>query len=80
MISNDYQLELATSELVKWRDTVGELEALLPTLPRSIAAQLSPHRLATLHQRIRTLETEIQQYKTAQRHVMDGEQRAGIAW
>jgi len=71
MIANDYQLELATAELAKWQNTVGELEALLPTLPRTIAAQLSPHRLATLRQRIRALEAEIQQYRTAQRRVVE---------
>ena len=67
MISNDYHLQLAKAELVKWRDSLVELEAMLTTLPRTISAQVSTHRPATLRQRIRELEAEIQQYGTAKR-------------
>jgi hypothetical protein len=67
MISNDYQLEKAKAELAKWRDRLVELEALLATLPGTIATQVSLHRPATIRQRIWELEKEIQQYETAQR-------------
>jgi hypothetical protein len=67
MISNDYHLELANADLAKWREHLAELEALLATLPRTIAAQVSPHRPATIRQRIRELEAEIQQYGTTKR-------------
>jgi hypothetical protein len=70
MISNDYQLEKAKAELATWRARLVELEALLATLPDTIATQVSLHRPATIRQRIRELEKGIQQYETAQRSVL----------
>jgi hypothetical protein len=70
MIANDYQLELAKAELSKWRSSLADLEAILPTLPHSIATQVKAHRSPTIRQRIQELEAEIQQYARAQRGVV----------
>lgn len=67
MISNDYHLELVKAEVAKLREQLAELEALLAKLPRAIAAQVNPHRPATIRERIRELEAEIQQYRTTKR-------------
>jgi hypothetical protein len=69
MIANDYQLELAKAELSKWRSSLADLEAILPTLPHSIATQVKAHRSPTIRQRIQELEAEIQQYAKTQRNV-----------
>ena len=69
MISNDYHLGLAKAELAKWRAALAELETLLGTLPRTVSAQVSAHRPATIRQRIRELEAEVRQYETAKRSV-----------
>jgi len=70
MIANDYQLELAQAELAKCRGSLVELEAILATLPHSIAAQVKAHRPSTIGQRIRELEAEIHRYATTQRSVV----------
>jgi uncharacterized membrane protein len=70
MIANDYQLELTKAELAKLRDSLADLERILATLPHSIAAQARAHRPATLCQRIRELEAELQQYATTQPSVV----------
>jgi len=69
MIANDYQLELAKAEMSKWRSSLADLEAILPTLPHSIATQVKAHRAPTIRQRIQELEAEIQQYARTQRNV-----------
>ena len=69
MISNDYHLELVKAEVAKLREQLAELEALLAKLPRAIAAQVNPHRPATIRERIRELEAEIQQYRKT-KHAM----------
>jgi hypothetical protein len=68
MISNEYQLELVKADLVRWQKTLVELESMLATLPRAIAAQVSPNRPATIRQRIREQETEIRAYTTVRRN------------
>jgi hypothetical protein len=68
MIANDYQLESAKAELSKWRNSLADLEAILPTLPHSIATQVKANRSETIHQRIQELKAEIQQYARAQRN------------
>jgi hypothetical protein len=70
MIANDYQLESAKAELAKWQGDLNELEAMLATLPQSIAAQVKAHRPSTIRRRIRELEEEIQQYARTQRSVV----------
>jgi len=70
MIANDYQLESAKAELAKLQDSLTDLEAILTTLPQSIAAQVKAHRPSTIRQRIRELEVEIQQYAKTQRTPM----------
>lgn len=68
MIANEYQLESAKAELSKWRSSLADLEAILPTLPHSIATQVKAHRSPTIRQRIQELEAAIQQYlRTQQR-------------
>lgn len=67
MITNDYHLELAKLELERSRRSLADLEAILATLPHSIAAQVKAHRPSTLRQRIRELEAEIRQYAGTQR-------------
>jgi hypothetical protein len=70
MIANDYQLESAKAELAKLQDSLTDLEAILTTLPQSIAVQVKAHRPSTIRQRIRELEVEIQQYAKTQRTPM----------
>lgn len=70
MIANDYQLESAKAELAKWQRSLRDLEAMLATLPQSIAAQVKAHRPSTIRRRIRELEEAIQQYAKTQRTLM----------
>jgi chromosome segregation ATPase len=70
MIANDYQLESAKAELAKLQGSLTDLEAILATLPQSIAAQVKAYRPSTIRQRIRELEAQIQQYARTQRDVV----------
>jgi uncharacterized membrane protein len=67
MIANDYQLALAKAELAKCRSSLADLDAILATLPLSIAAQVKAQRPSTIRRRIQELEAEIQQYAATQR-------------